>query len=51
LPSVARKFSDYDDGASESLFLAVAEMTGLMPMVREIQDRLAAQASTEEGEE
>jgi hypothetical protein len=37
-------FSDFDDGASESLFLAVAEMTGLMPIVRGIQDRLAAQA-------
>jgi hypothetical protein len=37
-------FSDYDDGAAESLFLAVAEMTGLMPIVCGIQDRLAAQA-------
>jgi hypothetical protein len=45
------KFSDYDDGAAESLFLAVAEMTGLMPMVSNIEDRLAAQASIDEGED
>jgi hypothetical protein len=36
-------FPNDDDGASESLFLAVAEVTGLMPMVRGIQQQLAAQ--------
>ena len=38
-------FEFRDDGeASRSLFDAVAEMTGLMPMVRELEARLAADA-------
>jgi hypothetical protein len=37
-----------DGGASRSLFDAVAELTGLAPMVREIEDRLAADATVEE---
>ena len=38
-------FEFRDDGeASRSLFDAVAEMTGLMPMVREFEARLAADA-------
>jgi hypothetical protein len=43
-------FSDDDGGASESLFLAIAEVTGLMPMVRGIQDRLAAQGADNDDE-
>jgi hypothetical protein len=46
----ALTFPEDDDGASESLFLAVAEVTGLMPMVRGIQERLAAQAGNDEGD-
>ena len=38
-------FEFRDDGeASRSLFDAVAEMAGLMPMVRELEARLAADA-------
>ena len=38
-------FEFRDDGdASRSLFDAVAEMTGLVPMVRELEARLAADA-------
>lgn len=37
-----------DGGATESLFRAVAEVTGLMPMVRDIEKRLAAQVQGQE---
>ncbi len=36
--------SDDDGKASRSLFDAVAEMTGLVPMVRELETRLATDA-------
>jgi hypothetical protein len=42
----ALEFAD-DGGASRSLFYAAAELTGLTPMVREIERRFAADATEE----
>ena len=40
------QFSPDDGGASEALVRAVAELTGLGPMVRDIEERLRACAAT-----
>jgi hypothetical protein len=39
-----------DGGASRSLFMAAAELTGLTPMVREIEARLAADAPADQAQ-
>jgi hypothetical protein len=44
-------FSDDDGGASESLFYGVAGLTGLLPMVRRIEARYAADAPTSDDDD